>query len=117
MQLPIVIALLLQWLVIAHGAPGFQTVSLIFFRTVGPLAEIALLLAVVGVLFGASVTIIAGPYVAHWSNPSVSVASLAENLFASTALARFENIPPARTVKQLSTSQSVRPLHFDLLLN
>jgi hypothetical protein len=116
MQLPIVIALLLQWLVIAHGAPGFQTVSLIFFRTVGPLAEIAMLLAIVGMLFGACVIIIAGPYVAHWSNPSVSVASLAENIFASTVLARFANIAPAKTAEQLSTSYSMRPMHFDLLL-
>jgi hypothetical protein len=104
MQLPIVIALLLRWLLIAHGAPGFQTVSFIFFRTIGPLAEIALLLALVGMLLGACVSIIAGPYVAHWSHHSVSMASLAKNIFACAALARFANKAPARKAGQLSTS-------------
>jgi hypothetical protein len=104
MQLPVVIALLLQWLVIARGAPTFQTVSIVFVRTVGPLAEIAMLLAAVGVLLGTCVSIIAGPYLAHWSTPSLSVATLAENIFASTSQTRFANKPRAIAAGQLRTS-------------
>jgi hypothetical protein len=83
MQVPIVFALLGKWLVAAQAALGFQTVPLILSKTVGPLAEIAMLLAVVGILFVACVMSIAGPYVLRWSQPSLTAATLVEDILAS----------------------------------
>jgi type IV secretory pathway VirB2 component (pilin) len=83
MQVPIVFALLGKWLVAAQAAPGFQTVPLIFSKTLGPLAEIAMLLAVVGILFVACVMSIAGPYVLRWSKPSLTAATMVEHILAS----------------------------------
>jgi hypothetical protein len=90
MQVPIVIALLGKWLVAAQAAPGFQTVPLIFCKTVGPLAEIAMLLAVVGVLFVACIMSIAGPYVLRWSRPSLTAATLVEDILASAFQMKLE---------------------------
>jgi hypothetical protein len=83
MQVPIVVVMLGKWFVAAKAAPGFQTVPLIFSKTVGPLAEIAMLLAVVGILFVACVMSIAGPYVRRWSQPSLTAATLVEDILAS----------------------------------
>jgi hypothetical protein len=90
MQVPIVFALLGEWLVVAQAAPGFQTVPRILWKTVGPLAEIVMLLAVVGILFVACVMSIAGPYVLRWSQPSLTAATMAEHIFASAFHMRLE---------------------------
>jgi hypothetical protein len=86
MQLPIVMALLVEWLVIALSAPAFRTVSILLVQTVIPLAEIAMLLAVVGILLGSCVILIAGPYTSRWSNLSLSSATLAEGILVCTLL-------------------------------
>jgi hypothetical protein len=95
MQLPIVFALLGKWLVAAQAAPGFRTVPLFITKTVGPLAEIAMLLAVVCILFVACVMSIAGPYKLQWSQLSRTAATLVENILASAFRMRLEayNLP------------------------
>jgi hypothetical protein len=86
MQLPIVMALLVEWFVTTLSVPAFRTVSIVFVQTVIPLAEIAMLLAVVGILLGSCVILIAGPYTSRWSKLSPSSATLAEGILVCTPL-------------------------------
>jgi hypothetical protein len=103
MQLPIVTALLVEWFVTMLSAPAFRTVSIVFVQTVIPLAEIAMLLAVVGILLGFSVILIAGPYTSRWSKFSLSSATLAEGILVCTPLVTTLFTYPLRTLaKQLS---------------
>jgi hypothetical protein len=103
MQLPIVTALLVEWFVTMLSAPAFRTVSIVFVQTVIPLAEIAMLLAVVGILLGFCVILIAGPYTSRWSKLSLSSATLAEGILVCTPLVTTLFPYPLKTLaKQLS---------------
>jgi hypothetical protein len=83
LQLPIIVALLVSWFVVAYDAPAFQTVSVILVETAGSLAEAVMLLAIVGLMFGACVMLIAGPHVKQWSHPSSIAQTLGEHILAS----------------------------------
>jgi hypothetical protein len=86
MQLPIIAALFLTWLIFAYDAPAFQTVSMVLVNTVGPLAEVVMLLAIVGGLLSVCVMLVAGPYMEQWSHPSKLVQALVEEIFVSAPL-------------------------------
>jgi hypothetical protein len=104
LQAPIIVALLVSWFVVAYDAPAFQTVSVILAETAGPLTEAVVLLAAVGLLFGACVMLIAGPYLKQWSNLSSLAQTLGEHILASAFRSTIEVLRPANFFKSLIQS-------------
>jgi hypothetical protein len=86
MQQYMIAGLLWTWLTFAYDAPAFQTVSIVLVTTVGPLAEVVVLLAIVGALLCACVMLVAAPYIEQWSHPSKLTQALVEQIFVSALL-------------------------------
>lgn len=90
MHLLIIAALLSIWLIFAYDTPALQTVSAVLVKTVGPLAEVVMLLAIVGGLLSVCGVLVAGPYIEQWSHPSKLVQALVAQIFVSALLSAMD---------------------------